>query len=89
MVDKVRDVILSALDIRKLRRVCNAPKCSNSTENEIFIYQYTTRRKIGLATLYLCSKHLNIARDLLKKIKTAVPDKIIQSHIGRVAQNQE
>lgn len=87
MSEAIRNLILDVLDIRKLRSLCNAPKCRNRTENEVFIYQYTTQRKIGLATLYLCGKHLNITKDLLKKIKAAVPDKIIQSHIGRVAQN--
>ena len=89
MTESIRNLVLSALDIKKLRQTCNAPKCTNRTENEVLIYQYTTQRKIGIATLYLCSRHLSIAKDLLKKIKAAVPDKIIQSHIGRVAQNQE
>ncbi len=86
MNDAVRSIILSMLDITKLNRLCNISECCNSVDSAVFIYQYTTRRKIGIATLYLCRKHLHTANDIIKRIKRELPDKIIQSNIGKVAQ---
>ncbi len=86
MIERITNIILGTLDVRKLNKSCNFPDCTRKIDSEVSIYEYTTSRKIGFATLYLCREHLHVANELLKRIKEEVPNKIIQSRIGKVAQ---
>ena len=88
MAERIRSLILGVLDIRKLNKSCNFPSCNGGVDNEVLIYEYTTQRKKGLATLYLCGRHISVVKDIIQRIKASVPDKIIQSSIGKVAQNK-
>jgi len=78
-VSKVTETILGMLDIRKLKSSCNYPNCSKKPEKEILIYEYTMRKSIGLATLYLCREHADVAKGLVTKIRNIDPKSIIES----------
>ena len=85
-MEELRNLILKGFDIRHLKAKCNHPSCSSKPEKEVFIYEYTTKRKIGIATLYVCATHMYDANSIVKKIKLISPSAIIQSKIGNVAQ---
>ena len=85
-MERFRNAILDRFDIKHLKSRCNHPSCLSRPEKEVFIYKYTTTRKIGIATLYVCATHLFDANSIVKKIKLISPSAIIQSRIGTVAQ---
>ena len=76
---QITSTILNMFDIKKLKRQCNYPGCNNKPEKEIYIYEYTIKRKIGLATIYLCNEHINTVKGLVTKIKNIEPKAIIES----------
>ncbi len=86
-MERSRNAILNRFDIRHLRTRCNHPSCLSRPEKEVFIYKYTTTRKIGIATLYVCAMHLFDAKAMVEKIKSLSPGSIIKSEIGTVAQS--
>ncbi|MBI2076711.1 MAG: hypothetical protein HYT72_05690 [Candidatus Aenigmarchaeota archaeon] len=86
-MERFRNAILDRFDIKHLKSRCNHPSCLSRPEKEVFIYKYTTTRKIGIATLYVCATHVFDAKAIVKKIKSLSPSSIIQSRIGTVAQN--
>jgi hypothetical protein len=85
-METIRNLILNAFDIRKLKKECNFPACERRVSNEIFVYEYTIKRNIDLAMLYLCGEHLPAAKRLIKSIREMMPNKMVQSRVGRIAQ---
>jgi len=75
------EIILKDFDIRRMGERCNFKTCKNRPNREIFIYQYTLTRKKGIATLFLCDKHLNLIEPLIKKLKEKNPSMIIKNDV--------
>ena len=76
---ELTNAITAAFDIKKLKNECNHPGCRNKPEKEFFIYEYSTRRITGIATLYVCAEHLTVARSLMTKLKELKPHIVIMS----------
>ena len=76
---ELTNAITEAFDIKKMKNECNHPGCKNRPEKEFFIYEYSTRRITGIATLYVCAEHLAVARKLMKRLKELEPRIVIMS----------
>ena len=76
---EITNAIMRTFDIKKLKSLCNQPSCNKKPEKEFFIYEYRTKRNIGIAKIYLCKKHIEIARNLMVNLKNIEPTMVIES----------
>ena len=75
---ELTNAISKAFEIKKMKSLCNYPSCKNKPKKEFFIYEYTTKRIIGIATLYLCDEHIKEARNLMINLRELDPKIFIE-----------
>ncbi len=76
---EITNEITKTFDVKKLKSRCNFPLCNKRPEKEFFVYEYTTKKNRGIAKIYLCSKHIEIARNLMEKLRNIEPKMVIES----------
>ncbi len=79
---EITDAIVQGFEIRRLKSQCNLPACSRKPEKAIDMYEYTMKRgRRVFATLYMCSEHASVVRDMLRKIKETAPQMLVGSDV--------
>ncbi|MFC2143073.1 hypothetical protein ACFLQN_01610 [Candidatus Aenigmatarchaeota archaeon] len=80
-MEKLRSLSLDQFNIQNLSSCCNIKGCSKKPEKEIFIYEYTIKRRKGIVTVYLCKDHTKDLRTFMRKLRDNAPKMLIEKSV--------